>query len=193
MIIVTPWFLQSNVRNQVVSSLVWLWWVIDLVRFEFEPGTVSFYFSFIFVSFGESCLLVSWCAGGRCDMTYCDEDRGRSSRPSAEDRGWSHRSGTRWSGGREVGWRRVRSTPDMWRLGARFSWLSLKTKVDGLWVVWPQPNHSDGFCRFDLKTVTEPPKKWGVYLPRSYRGILDEARMRKHTQISIQYQIWNSS
>jgi hypothetical protein len=32
-------------------------------------------------------LLVSWCAGGR------------SRRPGAEDRGWSHRSGTRWSGG----------------------------------------------------------------------------------------------
>jgi hypothetical protein len=38
--------------------------------------------------------------------------------------------------------------------------------------------------------VTEPPQKWGVCLPRSYRGILDEARMRKHTQISIQDQIW---
>jgi hypothetical protein len=25
-----------KVRNQVVSSLVWLWWVIDLSRFEFE-------------------------------------------------------------------------------------------------------------------------------------------------------------
>jgi hypothetical protein len=37
--------------------------------------------------------------------------------------------------------------------------------------------------------VTEPPQKWGVCLPRSYWGILDEARMRKHTQISIQYQI----
>jgi hypothetical protein len=29
--------------------------------------------------------------------------------------------------------------------------LSLKTKVDGLSVVWPQ-NHWDGFVRFDLKT-----------------------------------------
>jgi hypothetical protein len=35
--------------------------------------------------------------------------------------------------------------------GARVSWLSLKTKVDGLSVVWPQ-NHWDGFLRFDLKT-----------------------------------------
>jgi hypothetical protein len=33
-----------------------------LTRFQFKSGIVSFYFSFIFVSFGESCLLVSWCA-----------------------------------------------------------------------------------------------------------------------------------
>jgi hypothetical protein len=31
--------------------------------FEFESGILSFYFSFIFVSFEESHLLVSWCAG----------------------------------------------------------------------------------------------------------------------------------
>jgi hypothetical protein len=31
------------------------------------------------------------------------------------------------------------------------SWLSLKTKVDGLSVVWPQ-NHWDSFLRFGLKT-----------------------------------------
>jgi hypothetical protein len=30
-------------------------------------------FTFILCSFGESCLLVSWCAGGRCDMTGNDE------------------------------------------------------------------------------------------------------------------------
>jgi hypothetical protein len=33
----------------------------------------------------------------------------------------------------------------------RVSWLSLKTKVDGLSMVWPQ-NHWDGFSRFSLKT-----------------------------------------
>jgi hypothetical protein len=54
-------------------------------------------------------------------MTCSDEDRGRSRRPGAEDRGWSHRSGTRWPGGREVGWHRVRSAPGMWRLEARVS------------------------------------------------------------------------
>jgi hypothetical protein len=62
-------------------------------------------------------------------MTCNDEDRGRSRRPSADDRGRSHRSGTRWPGDREVGWRRVRSAPGTWRLGTRVSWLSLKTKV----------------------------------------------------------------
>jgi hypothetical protein len=34
-----------------------------LIRFEFESGIVSFYFSFTFVSFRESRLLVLWCAG----------------------------------------------------------------------------------------------------------------------------------
>jgi hypothetical protein len=65
-------------------------------------------------------------------MACSDEDRGRSMRPDAEDRGWSHRSDTRWPGGREVRWRRVRSAPDTWRLEAQVSWLSLKNKVDGL-------------------------------------------------------------
>jgi hypothetical protein len=69
-------------------------------------------------------------------MVYSDEDRGRSRRPGAEDRGWSHMSGTRWPGGREVGWRRVRSALGMWRLGAHVSWLSLKTKVVEGFPVW---------------------------------------------------------
>jgi hypothetical protein len=29
-------------------------------------------------------------------MTCSDEDRDSSRRPGAEDRGWSHRSGTQW-------------------------------------------------------------------------------------------------
>jgi hypothetical protein len=36
-------------------------------------------------------------------MTCSDEDRGKSRRPGAEDRVWSHRSDTRWPGDREVG------------------------------------------------------------------------------------------
>jgi hypothetical protein len=103
-----------------------------LARFEFDSRIVLFCFSFTFVSLGESRLLVSWCAGDRCGMARSDEDCGRSRRPGAEDRKWLHRSSTRWPGGREVGWCRVRSTPSTWRLGAQVSWLSLKTKVDGL-------------------------------------------------------------
>jgi hypothetical protein len=104
--------------------------------FEFKSGIVLFCFSFIFGSFGESRLLVSWCAGDRCGMACSDEDRGGSRRPSAEDRRWSHRSGTSWRGGREVGWRRVRSAPDTWRPEARVSCLSLKTKVVDGFPVW---------------------------------------------------------
>jgi hypothetical protein len=59
-----------------------------LARFEFESGMISFVLPFIFVSFGESCLLVSWCAGGSCGMACSDEDHDRSRRPGAEDRGW---------------------------------------------------------------------------------------------------------
>jgi hypothetical protein len=92
-----------------------------LAKFEFESGTVLFYFSFTFVSFGELCLLVSWCAGGKCSMACRDVDRGRSRRAGAEDQGWSHRSDTRWPGDREVRWCRVQSAPGTWRLGA---WVS---------------------------------------------------------------------
>jgi hypothetical protein len=48
--------------------------------------------TFIFVSVGESRLLVSWHIGGRCSMIHSDEDRDRSRRTGAEDRdgriGW---------------------------------------------------------------------------------------------------------
>jgi hypothetical protein len=36
-------------------------------------------------------------------MAGSDDDCGRSRRPTAEDQGWSYRSGTRWPDGREVG------------------------------------------------------------------------------------------
>jgi hypothetical protein len=64
-----------------------------MARFEFESEIVLFCFSFTFVSFRESCLLLSWCAGGRCGMACSNEDRGRSRRLGAENRGRSHRSG----------------------------------------------------------------------------------------------------
>jgi hypothetical protein len=70
-------------------------------------------------------------------MAGNNEDHDRSRRPGAGDQGWSHRSGTRWPDNREVGWRHVRSVPCTWRREARVSWLSLKTKVYSLSVVWP--------------------------------------------------------
>jgi hypothetical protein len=57
-----------------------------LARFEFEFETVSVVLPLIFVSYGESHLLDSWCAGVRCGMANSDEDRGRSRRPDVEDR-----------------------------------------------------------------------------------------------------------
>jgi hypothetical protein len=72
-----------------------------LTRFEFESGSVRLFY--LYPLFGESCLLISWCAGGMCDMTCSDEDRDSSIRPGTDDRGWSHKSGTRWPGDREVG------------------------------------------------------------------------------------------
>jgi hypothetical protein len=72
-------------------------------RFEFEFGTFLWFYAitFIFCSCGESCLLVSWCVGDRCDMVGSDEDRGRSRRPDAENRGWS--SIGRVLGGQRIG------------------------------------------------------------------------------------------
>jgi hypothetical protein len=124
---------------------------------------------------GASHLLVPWCAGDRCGMACNDEDCGRSRRHGAEDRECSQRSSTRWPGDWEVRWHCVRSTLCTWRWETRLFWLSLKTKVDCLSVIWPQnywdglsvvwpQNHwdsfsyfgfkigGDGFSQFDLKT-----------------------------------------
>jgi hypothetical protein len=56
-----------------------------MAGFEFESEMFLVCFSFIFVSFGESRLLVSWCAGSRWGMACSDEDRGSSRRPGVED------------------------------------------------------------------------------------------------------------
>jgi hypothetical protein len=127
-------------------------------------------FTFIFVSCGESCLLFSWCAGGRCGMAGSDEDHGRSWRPGAEDRGWSHRSGTRWPDDREVGWRCLRSAPCTIVCVALVSWLSLKTMDDGLSVVWPQ-NHWDDFSRFGLKTCGDSFSRFSLKIDGGFPGL----------------------
>jgi hypothetical protein len=62
-------------------------------------------------------------------MTCSDEDRDRSRRPDAEDRGWSHRSSTQWPGGREVG------VEPQNQGGGGFLGLGLKTDSSDL-VIW---------------------------------------------------------
>jgi hypothetical protein len=52
----------------------------------------------------------------------------------------------------------------------RVSWLSLKTKVKGLSVVWPQ-NHWDGFLRYGLKTDGMCFPVWVSKLPRRFFGL----------------------
>jgi hypothetical protein len=90
-------------------------------------------------------------AGDKCDMVDNDEDHGRSQRPGAKDQGWSSTGqvlGGRMSeglGDAVCGLHRARGDEE-WDF-----WLRLKTKVNGLLVVWPQ-NHKDSFSQFDLKT-----------------------------------------
>jgi hypothetical protein len=43
-------------------------------------------FTFILVSYGESHLLISWCADSKCGMMCSDEYRGRSRRHGVENR-----------------------------------------------------------------------------------------------------------
>jgi hypothetical protein len=51
----------------------------------------------------------------------------------------------------------------------RVSWLSLKTKVDGLSVVWPQ-NHWDGFLRIGLKTGGDGFSRFGLKTGGGFLG-----------------------
>jgi hypothetical protein len=118
-------------------------------------------FTFIVCFIGESCLPASWCVGGRCSKASSDEDHGKSRRPGAEDRGWLHMSGTQWPVDQEVGWRCVRSALCTWIREAWVSWLSLKIRVDGLSMVWPQ-NHWDGFLWFTLKTGDDGFSRFGL-------------------------------
>jgi hypothetical protein len=37
----------GDLRNQVVSSLVWLWWDIDMLRFEFKSGTFRLFYLYL--------------------------------------------------------------------------------------------------------------------------------------------------
>jgi hypothetical protein len=92
-----------------------------LARFEFESGIALFCFSFTFVSLENHICLSR-------GVQVADAAWRAETRTVAGVGDLVQRIGD----GREVGWRRVWSAPSTWRLGARVSWLSLKTKVDGL-------------------------------------------------------------
>jgi hypothetical protein len=69
-----------------------------LSRFEFESEKFRWFYHIC--SCEESCLLISWCAGDKCDMTSNDENHDRSRRPVTEDRRWSNTG--RVLGGRTI-------------------------------------------------------------------------------------------
>jgi hypothetical protein len=112
-------------------------------------------------------------------MACSDEDHGRSRRPDAEDRGWSHRSGTRWPDDRGVGWHRVWSAPCTWRREARVSWLSLKTKVDDF-LRFGLKTGDDGFSGLGLKTDRSGLMIWAS---KSLRQFLNLCLKIKQTSV----------
>jgi hypothetical protein len=52
--------LATHLRNEVVSSLVWMWWVIDMPMFEFESGTFRWFYLYLCIvwRFTFACLVV---------------------------------------------------------------------------------------------------------------------------------------
>jgi hypothetical protein len=123
--------------------------------------------------FGESRLLVPWCASGRCGMMCSDEYRGRSRRPDAEDRGWSHRSGTRWSVGAVCGLHCAHGDEKRGFLGWAskprsrvYQWFGLKTTG----TVWPQ-NRRRRFLGLRPKTGSYGLVIWASKSPRWFIGL----------------------
>jgi hypothetical protein len=122
--------MSAILRNQVVST--------SCLGLNSNPG--GFGGSTLSILYGESCLLVSWYVGDRCDMTDSDEDCGRSRRPSVEDRDGQAQAGYSVAGrsrGRVM--LCVVYTVHKETRSVRF-FVEPQNKVNGLSVVWPQ-NH----------------------------------------------------
>jgi hypothetical protein len=47
---------RERLRNQVVSTLIWLWWVIDLPRFEFESRKCRLFYLYLSCVENHVCL-----------------------------------------------------------------------------------------------------------------------------------------
>jgi hypothetical protein len=89
-------------------------------------------------------------------LACSDEDRGKSRRPGAEDRGWSHRSGTRWPGGRVAPC-------------AVCTW-HVETRRAGF-LVEPQNQSGVGFPSLGLKTGSAGLLIWASKSPRRFLGL----------------------
>jgi hypothetical protein len=89
-------------------------------------------------------------------MACSDEDCGRSSRPGVEDQGWSHRSGTRWPGGRVA--------PCAVCTG------HVETRSVGF-LVEPQNQGGGGFPGLGLKTGGSGLVIWASKSPRWFLGL----------------------
>jgi hypothetical protein len=89
-------------------------------------------------------------------MTCSDEDRGTSRRPVTEDRGWSHRSGTRWPSGRVAP-----SAVCTWHVETRST----------SFLVEPQNQGGGGFPGLGLKTGSSGLVIWASKSPRRFFGL----------------------
>jgi hypothetical protein len=69
----------------------------------------------------------------------------------------------------------------MRRRGAQVSWLSIKTKVDGLSAVWPK-NHWDVFPGLGIKTGSYGLVTWSSKTPRRFLGLGLET---KHAMVCL--------
>jgi hypothetical protein len=100
-ILVATYWVREYLRNQVVSTLIL--YVMSHWHGEvwIRISDISMVLLYYLCSYGESYLLITLCAGDKCDMEDSDEDHDKSRRPGAEDRGWS--STDRIFSGRAIG------------------------------------------------------------------------------------------
>jgi hypothetical protein len=129
-----------------------------MLRFELKFGTFSWFYPINFVSCGESCLLVSWCAGGRCGMVASDKNHGRSRRPGAEDRGWS-------STGRVLGVQTIKG-----RITPCAVCTMHKETRSASFLVEP-PNQGRRFFDLGLKTGSSSLVIWASKSPLQFLGL----------------------
>jgi hypothetical protein len=132
------WIWNSNFMLFVVNVLIN--WETDLSWFEFKSVRFRWFYPTFYLVWR---IVFAYLVVCRWQVLHGGQWRGSWREYETWCRGpgmVKHRSDTRWSDDQEVGWRYVRSPPYTKRRWAQVSWLSLKSKVDGLSMIWPQ-NH----------------------------------------------------